>query len=94
MMESFKAPSVGLEIAQKMDAVIREEITKSIGFDWTIPAIAHRLGRIRFPGQESEIIVLDGEPLIEFWPPEITTPQDSNRLTVVVRYKIRRKKAA
>ena len=72
------------------DNLIRVAINEAIGNDaWIIGDIASRMCRVKKEGQESEIYTLDGNPILEIWPPTMETVQEGNSMKLVASRKYR-----
>lgn len=64
------------------DEVIKAEITAKIGKDWSLASLQGRLQSVRVAGEPQETILLDGQPLVEFYPMEVETLHANGQFTI------------
>lgn len=81
---------LAINMGGKTDSIIRVHVTRALGNDqWILIDIASRMQRVQRIGEPQEVITLDGKPLLELWPVEVTTEPDGNAIKVVATQKYR-----
>jgi hypothetical protein len=81
--------SLAQGMAEKTDKSIAEAITSSIGDGWNIAELKGRLGIVRLRNAPKETLTLDGKPIMELYPVELTTEQrgSSTVITAAQNYR-------
>lgn len=73
-------------VANGVDNAIREAINNEIGANWKLGDLDGRMESIKIVSQEHETICIDGKPIMQLWPVEVSN--DGRRINAKRNYRI------
>lgn len=87
---SYITQQLAIGVAKKQDWIISAAITERLGqSNWKLEDLVGRLYRVQAAGEPYETYVLDNQPLVQIWPPQLTDFQDghSQHIEASVQYR-------
>ena len=75
----------------KMEDEIRSAINSKIGYVWDLDEVRRRCRLVRYSHSSVEVLLIDGEPVLEIYPPEFgPLVNDGEKITQQITRKFRR----
>ena len=60
------------QLAHQQDQIIAQALTKALGREVALESLRGRLTLVSYTDSDNRRLLLDGKPLIEFYPPRLT----------------------
>lgn len=86
--EDYTRPAMQSMVQQKEDSI--RKVLDNLMPQWTLFDVARRCTFVRYPDSPNEFLLLDGKPIMEFFPLETETTQEGDSYVMRVTQNVRR----